>query len=254
MTSFGSLDLQSDHIITESIQFRSMANRIVNLAEISRRPGSKFLTTEFTSKTISMTGRIKAPTASGLTGIIDEIHAVLGIPEQTLSIVDGRTYTATATKIDIPEQRFSQNIVPFTFEFISESPFALGGALTAGFTMPSGTLVQTHNVTISGSAASEPTITLTTAAGAGDTNITALRIDQETLGENVTVSGVFSKGEIDTVFNYENASVTVSGLLRNYTGRFSPWNVGANTFKVTVSGSNDFGVTGLLSYQPRFYQ
>lgn len=251
--TYGSLDLQSDFIITETVQFRSMADRIVNLTEVSRRPGSKFLSEEFNSKEIKLTGKIIAPTASGLLGIVDEIQRYLALPEQALTITNGRSYTATAVRVQIPEQRYSQNMVPFAFDFISASPFALGTAVSAGFTIPSGTLVQAHTVTISGSAFAEPTLTITTGAGAGDTGTTAMVVTQQTKGESVTVSGSFSLGQIGTVFNYENSTVTTSGLLRNYTGQFSRWDVGANTFQVTVSGSNDYGVEGNLSYQPRYF-
>lgn len=251
--TYGSLNLQSDTIITETVQFRSMADRVVNLSEISRRPGSKFLSDEFGSKKITMTGRILAPTPSGMAGIVDEIQKELAKTEQALTITEGRSYTATATRVRIPEQRFSQTLVPFTFDFVSSSPFTTSASQSVGFVIPSGTLSTTVTTTISGSAFAEPTVTYTTLSGAGDSGMTSIRTLHATTGDEVTVSGTFSLGDVETVLNYERATVTVSGLLSDYTGSFSRWSPGSNSIQVVLGGANNKDLTGLIQYSPRFY-
>lgn len=251
--NYGSLNLQDSVIITESVQYRSMANRIVNLVEVSRRPGSKFLSTEFSSKTISMSGHIISPTASGLLGLVDNIHRYLALTEQSLVITDGRAYTATCSKIEIPELKYTQSVVPFSFEFITASPFSVASLRTSGFTLVSGVYTLDITTTISGSAFAEPSVRFNTLSGAGDSGVTMFKVTQNTNGDFVTVSGTFSRS-VETVFNNQDATVTVSGLLNDYTGGFSRWGVGSNSITVTVSGINDLGVTGSLEYQPRYFQ
>lgn len=250
--TFGPLNLQSNFILTETVQFRSMADRIVGLSEVSRRPGSKFISEEYGSKSVTMEGKVISPSASGLVGILDEIHQILAIPEQQLTITDGRSYTATCTRAQFPEQRFNQNIVPFSLEFISSSPFSKGAALSPTFDIDSGTVEKTVTTTISGSAFAEPLIRLSTEGDAGDPGFSHITITHNTTGESVTFSGQLSIG-LETVFNYEDATVTFSGALHDYIGSFSRWGIGSNEFTVTLSGANPEGVTGSLEYNPRYY-
>jgi phage-related protein len=251
--NFGDLNLQDSVIITESVQYQSMAERDVSLANISRRPGGKYLSSEFGPKKILISGRIISPSASGMQGILDNIHRYLALEEQALVIDSGRTYTATCTKTEILERHYTQTYLPFAFEFICAMPFSVGGQLTAGFIVPAGSATKSLSTTISGSAFSEPVITLTTAAGAGNPGISAFRIDQITKGEYVTYSGIISLGGYDAVFDYKNFNVTYSGVSQNYIGRFSRWEIGNNDFIITVSGANTYGVTGNITYSPRYF-
>ena len=249
--TFGNLNLQDKVIITETVQFRSMANRIATLAEVSRRPGSKFLSEEYDKKVITMNGRVLSPSASGMIGILDDIHKNLAISEQQLTITDGRSYTATCTKASFPEQHYNQTIIPFSLEFISASPFSTGSALSPGFGLGATVLEKAVDTTISGSAFAEPTIRLST-AGVGDPGFGQITVAHNTTGEEVTFSGQFSLG-LEAVFDYENATVTYSGALQDYTGSFSRWDVGSNEFTVTLSGTNPAGVVGVLEYSPRYF-
>lgn len=251
MLKYGDLDLQSQYILTETVQFRSMADRVVSLAAVSRRPGSKFLGDEYGTKTVQMTGRVIAPSASGLVGILDEMHRQLSLPDQDLIVTDGRVITATCTRADFPEQRYNQSSVSFSLDFISATPFSSGTPQNSTFIIPSGTAIQQISTTISGSVFAEPIIRLST-VGAGDSGWEDVSIFHDTAGETVTFSGALDIG-VESVVNYEDATVTVSGLLSDYVGSFSRWDVGPNTFTVTLSGVNDYDVTGTLEYSPRYF-
>ena len=250
---YGNLDLQTEFIITSAVTYRQMGNRILNTTPISRRPGDKFLSEDFGSKTIVMEGYVVSTSTSGLIGLVDSMHKELAKPEQSLIIDDGRQYVATCSKAEFPELSFNRSVTPFSLEFLSTAPFAYGDNLNATFVMPSGTLTQTITTTISGSAFAEPQLTLTTASGVGNAGFTKIVISHDTTGTNVTLSGIWSKGLLSTTYNYDNATVTYSGLLKDYTGTFDRWQAGDNSLTITFTGKNDFGVQGLLEYIPRYY-
>lgn len=250
---YNGYSLQSANIITENVQFRSMAQRVANLANINRRTGAKYLSSDYGAKTITMTGRILAPTASGMVGIIDELHNQLSMPERELELIDNRTITATPVRVEVPEQSYSQTIVPFTIEFLSADPRAKGSNVVAGFNIPIGTITQSIFTTISGSANAEPKIVLSPTGVAGATSFNTVDINHVDTGDTVTISGTFSQG-VDIEFDYRYSQVTVSGAVHNYTGAMSDWDAGSNTITITVSGSNTDGVTGSLQYTPRYYQ
>jgi len=249
---FGELNLQTAEIIITDVQYRQMADRILNTSPISRRAGNKFLSDDFTTKTISMTGYVISNSASGLIGIIDNMHRYLALPQKELSIDADRVYIATCSKAEFPELNFSRSVSPFNLEFLSVSPFSFGTNLNANFVLPSGVVDRTFSITISGTAYAEPNLSLTTFSGAGNAGITKMTIAHLTSGQEVVISGAWSRN-IETVLNYDNATVTLSGLLYDYTGSFDNYPVGNNSIRITFEGSNDFGVEGEISYSPRFW-
>lgn len=249
---FSNLDLQSEYIITSRINVKSMPDRNVNVGAVSRRQGGKYLGNEFGNKTISIEGYIKAPTASGLLGLVDEFQRYLALPEQPLSIDTGRTYIVTCTKCEISELNYTQSLVPFTVDFITVDPFALGSSLTAEFYIPSSVLSLTVPFTVSGVVYSEPTITFTTVSGAGDSGVRAITVSHINSGYEVNISGIFSKG-VSSVFDFDNHLVTVSGILKDFIGAFSRFDIGSNSLLITVSGNNNYGIRGAISYRPRYF-
>jgi len=252
MIKFGDLDLQTNEIIVSSVQYRQMADRILNTTPISRRSGNKYLSDDFTTKTIVMEGHVVATSASGLIGIVDNMHRYLAISQQDLVIDTDRVYIATCSRAEFPELSFTRTTTPFTLEFLSAQPYAYGDNLVAGFTIPSGVLVSTIPTVISGSAYAEPQLTLTTASGVGDAGFTRIAINHVNTGAEVVISGSWSRN-IETVLNYDNATVTLSGLLQDYTGNFDTFPVGNNSLRITFTGNNDFGVDGQITYLPRYY-
>lgn len=249
---FGDLDLQTNEIIVSSVQYRQMADRILNTSPISRRSGNKYLSDDFTTKTIVMEGHVVATSASGLIGIVDNMHRYLSLSQQDLVIDTDRVYIATCSKAEFPELSFTRTTTPFTLEFLSAQPYAYGDNLYASFTIPSGVLTTTIPTVISGSAFAEPQLTLTTVSGAGNSGLTKIKVNHVNTGAEVVISGAWSKG-IETVLNYDNATVTLSGLLQDYTGNFDTFPVGTNSIKITFEGSNNFGVDGQITYLPRYY-
>lgn len=249
---YGNLDLQTNEIIVSSVQYRQMANRVLNTAQISRRAGEKFLSDDFLTKTIVMNGHVVSTSTSGLIGIIDNMQKNLAIPQQNLQIDSNRIYVATCSKAEFPELNFTRSTTPFNLEFLSTSPYAFGENLSATFTMPSGVLSQVLNLSISGTAFAEPKLNLEVQGIAGNSGITKMIIEHTNTGAEVVISGTFSRN-VESVFNYDNATVTLSGLLVDYTGNFDTFPVGDNVLTITFEGANNVGVSGTLSYLPRFY-
>lgn len=249
---FGDLDLQTNEIIVSSVEYRQMANRILNTSPISRRSGNKYLSDDFTTKTIVMEGHVISNSISGLIGVVDNMHRYLALPQQDLAIDNDRVYIATCSKAEFPELSFTRSATPFRLEFLSAQPYAYGENLYATFIIPSGTLIQTITTTITGSAYAEPQITLTTASGVGNAGFTKILVNHTNTGAQVVISGQWSRN-IETVLNYDNATVTLSGLLQDYTGNFDTFPVGTNSLQITFEGSNDYGVNGQITYLPRYY-
>lgn len=251
--TWGTIDFQSDKIFTESIQYRSMPERVIGLANVSRKLGVKYLSSQFTTKKIVLQGHIIADDKDDLVEVIDDIQRVVGIAEQNLVIETGRTIKATLSSLTIPEQQYTQSTTAFTAEFIATDPYSTGVYQNASFTLPSGTLTDSRIVSISGSVYAEPTIALKgLSSGADDSGITAVTLRNAQEGHEVTISGIFPKS-YTTEFAYQFEQVTLSGVLHDYIGEFGAWPARQTGLTTTLSGSNDYGTSVELSYSPRYF-
>ena len=256
--NFNGLDLQNEpEYIVSEVSYRSFPERPLDKANLSRRPGSKFLNTEFGDKRIQLIGYLNGTTASGLQGVIDTFQQTLAGVEKPLIINDDiyptRTYTATCASLAIPERNYSQTFVPYSAEFVATDPFAYGALLTASGSVVSGTVTFSGSTTISGTVFAEPTISVyPTSLAAGDSGIKAIQIGYTPAGETLTASGIFNYTAA-VAFNYSNFTVTASGVNGDFSGAFSRWEPGTTPFTVTTTSGLHNSYDWVLSYQPRYY-
>ncbi len=248
---FNEYNLQSTEILTENITYRTFPNRELNIAPLSGRPGAKFLSEEFGAKNIEITGRILGTSVANLKDIIDDFHEHLAKPSKQLDI-DDRSYVATCQSLEMPDLRYGQTMATFKAVFVCADPFAYSFSRTLPILLTAGDTSEIFATTISGSAFSEPVVTVTFSGNAGDSGVSSVLLDHLNTGEKVTVSGNFERG-LSLVFNYQNATVTYSGLLFDYVGSFSQYDSGSNQLKIDLGGTNTYGVTGEFQYRPRYY-
>lgn len=256
--SFNGLDLQNEtEYIVSEINHRSFPNRPLDTANLSRRPGVKFLNTEFGEKRITVNGYVTSTTASGLQSSVDQLQQKLADTEQPLIINDDiyatRTYTATCANLAIPERNYSQTLVPFSAEFVASDPFAYGSLLTVSGSTSSGTVTFSGSTTISGTVFAEPTISIyPKSLAAGDSGIRAIQVGYTPVGETLTVSGIINYTSA-VAFNYANFTVTNSGINGDFSGAFSRWVPGSTPFTITTTSGLNNAYDWVISYQPRYY-
>lgn len=250
--SFNSFSLQSDSVITEEIIHRTPASRKIETQEISKRSGVKLINEDWRAKEIEIKGKIIGDTPDDLRDKVDTFIQNITPLQKSLIIEENRTYTATATEINIPDRSYNQSICEFGLRFLCADPFAVGDLISAGFIVPSGVYTITRTIGISGCVFVEPVITVTISgvAPSQDSSLRGLTLTYGATGEAVTYSGVLNYGDAYT-FNYENYQVTVSGVQKQFSGIFSEWEVGDQTLTLTTSGSNTYRVD--ISYNKRYY-
>ncbi len=252
MVKYGNLDLQSTYIITSEVNYRASPNRDINTINISRASGTHILSSEFGNKSITIKGTIVSPTTSGLVGIIDEFHKYLLLEEQVLQLEEGRAYIATCKKIDMEESKYSRSFATFNLDFICTTPFAIGNQRSATSVIPPGNETYSRAVTISGSVYAEPTRTIATQAGAGETGITMVKVQHYETGKYITTSGTFHLGQIELVINHEDNLVTYSGQNKDFIGAFSRFPVGVNNLDITLGGTTTYPMYTTITYNPRY--
>ena len=252
--TYGGFSLQTDDYIVADIEYRTAPTREISLESISRKPGKKFLSTEFGERKIKMSGFILGTSATVLQTNIDSFHEnVTSKTTGVLAFDATRSISATVSSVTITDPQYSQTIVPFEIEFIAADPFYEGAEQTAVTTVASGNSSKAITTTISGSVFAEPTFTFTSNGSSGYTTTSGIKVEYETTGEYVTWSGgnnTLAYGS-SVQFDYKNLKILEDTTEIEAEGSYSRWEPGSTTITTTFSGTTQGGTLALV-YKPRY--
>lgn len=240
--------------IVEELTYRTMPSRNLVIEPISTRPGNKLIAYEWGAKEIYFKGRVFGTTPAEHQSNLDTLQKNFSIPFVSISIDEGRSYTATLSELSIPTQFYTLSMSEYEATFVCVDPFAYGSMLSVSGTVVSGTLTYSGSVTISGTHFAEPMLTIRpTGANAGNSGINALQIYHSPSGELLTVSGTINYNA-DLSIDYSNFYVTNSGEQSDYSGIFSRFEPGVVPFEITVTSGVRQGYNWTINYQPRYFQ
>lgn len=255
LPTFDGFSLQDDNYITEEIIYRTIPARSVEMEQITRRPGTKILGSEFGARKVLLKGHIIADSATDLQSKIDAIHSNITRKEEgVLTIESGRTGTALVSSVGIMDPHYAQDYVPFEIEMVMPDPFFYGSQQTVSVTVTSGVSSVSFNTVISGSAYAEPTIVYTAPGTSGYTTTSGISIEYTPTAEILTWSGTSTNTlayNSSVTFNYADYSI-LEGLNEvDIEGVFARWEPITTSFIVTFSGTAQGGSID-FSYQPRY--
>jgi len=234
--TYNSYNLQTANIITEKILHTSAPSNEVLLQRKVRRDGSVLMSNYWTQKRIQLTGHILGSSVSDLDSKIDTLKQNLVGENQNLDIgyAGGtRRYIATLDSLTIDREHFHTSWVPFALEFICADPFGRATSSTQETLTGQTSSPFTKVFTMGGSIGAYPVITLDFTTG---DNVTAVKIENETTGDYITITRSFSNGESLEV-DCDNLTVEVDSSAVDFTGVFPEFVVGSNSLKITVTGT-----------------
>ena len=256
--SYSLQDLVTTGIITSNVKKYHAPERSLEFEPIARRPGSRILNDEYRNKTIRIDGYILANSPMDLRDKIDALHRnVSSVPEATFALSSDRVGTATLQRLDFSENPYNTDYVPFSMELLMTDPFFYDNQHSVEFTIASGEISHTEEITISGSYFASPSLTLQVDAGAGYTQTQRIDFAYVSTGETVVWSGGVSEENIsygDSLqIDYNTQLILRNSSTQKSSGSFAEWEPGERNFTVTFSGVGDWtGGLVTLSYQPRY--
>lgn len=252
-------DLSETGVITSNILKGSTPDRSIEVEQVSRRSGGRVLNSEFQPKKVSIQGYVIGNNAEDLRDKVDSLHSnVTSQREGVLAVSSDRQATALVEKVNITENPYNTDYLPFTIDFVLPDPFFYAGQHTATFTLPSGTNIHTTPVTISGSYYALPALTINVADNVGETITSRVDITYESTGERVTWSGASGEINLDysdiLQFDFDSQLITRNSTIQNTAGTYADFYPGTHTLTITFSGSGNWiGGDATLSYQPRYF-
>ena len=250
--TFDNFSLQDENYITSEIVYRTIPNRELESQKVSRRPGTKLISSEFAERSVSIRGSIIGTSPSNLQTLIDAIHTNITRKESVVMYTDSDRYgTATVRSVAIGDPHYSQDYVPMEMELVMNDPFFYGLQTSVSLSIPAGTTTYNSSITISGSVFAEPTFVYNSPAGGGVTTTSGIKVTYGPTAEYVTWSGTGLAQSSSVTFDYDSHRILEGTTEAALEGVFSRWEPGAQSFTVTFSGTANGGTLG-ISYPPRY--
>jgi predicted phage tail component-like protein len=254
--TFDGFSLQDDNYITSEVIYRNSPSRSLESQKIARRPGTKLVATDFSEKTITLTGSIVGTDSVNLQSLIDNLHSNVTRKEVGVMYVTAdRSANATVRSVGISDAHYSMDYVPFEIEFLLNDPFFYGLQQMVTYTIASGTASMTDIITISGSVFAEPSITYIAPTAIGHTLTAGIEVVYNNTGETVSWAGSGSPATLaysDSVqFDFNNHRIIEGVTETAIEGVFARWEPGIQTYQVTFSGLAQGGTLN-FAYQPRY--
>lgn len=255
MPTVNSLNISDNtNYITEEITYRGMPIRDVQSQPVSRASGDKLTATEWKTKEITIKGVVFDTTAALLRTRVDTLQQNFAVQSLALSVDTDRSYTATLTSLDIPNQFFNNTYIRYEAKFLAVDPFAYAIQTTASGSTISGQLTISGILTVSGTVYGQPTLSIyPKGANAGNSGLQGITFTYVPTGETLTVSGIFNYNSAVSI-DFKNFLVTNSGVASDYTGIFSRFDPGAINYTITVVSGVRQAYNYVWSYQPRYYE
>lgn len=225
--SFGLLDMQSETIVTTSVDYSSSAPRNLQSEALAATDGGVYVQSLFRQKSIVVTGFIRGETQEVFDDTLDYFQSLVNLPQKALDLQHSsstRRYIATAQNVSISNQN-GLNFCTFSVEFLCSDPF--GKDISATTLLNDSTTLGSYNssFTVEGSYSALPVITITLSSvtdgtakqvsifnGADFSGITIIR--NWTSGDDITIDSV-------------NKEVKVNGALVEFSGSFLEFDLGS---------------------------
>lgn len=251
-----SYNMNDSTVVTEKINVESLSVDQSKM-KIPHRAGEKRVSKTYATRPITIEGKIISTTASGLDGKIDELKQnTIGKEDVPLDIdyAGGtRRFTVNVLNAAFIREHYNNTMVPYSMQIEATNPpygqdttsvsgYA-GTTISGSFIITSSGMYATGAVTISGTAAPEPTIEfIVNVAG----SMRSLQFTNLTTNTSlIVIPTSLSNGDriqIDT----RNLEVRKnSTVITTYSGTFPLFQPGVNNFTVNVFGTSPNYTFGL---------
>lgn len=244
--TFDGNSIQSANVLTNKIQHTDYSRRVLNRERKSQDDGFDLLDNYFSERIIIIRGSIKGSSASDLDSQIDTLKENLGGQEKNLDISFGgstRRYVATVSDLRIPEEYYHLTVVPYEVEFICQ-PFGRDTSETNHSNDGITSSPESSSLSISGTASPRPKITITIVS---ETSMTAIKFENTTTSESITITRSFSAGEVLEI-DTENKTVEVDDTEVDFSGVFPEFLPGTNSYTLTITDGGAFEVNLDIDY------
>lgn len=252
--NFAGVDLTAGYnTVTETDAF-SAPSKTAKIIELARRDGSVLVFEKFNSRTIQVSGYVKADSGLSLRGAIDQLKRLLLSPKSSFVLTeDGYPMTWEQVKmrnLNIARDETQVTYATWSAEFFSEQPFGTDGVSDTWFNQAVTAATQSIPFIVNGTYLGYPIIDITiTSINPNDADTTIVFGNPAT-SQLLEITRTFKNGDIINVDTL-NRRVFIGTQLISPDGQFPAWVPGAGTFEISdLATSRNFNVKAVA---PRRY-
>lgn len=234
--TFAGVDLSSGaNTITETDAF-SAPSKTTKIIELARRDGSVQVFEKFNSKTISVSGYVKADTGLNLRAAMDQLKKLLLAPKSSLVLTED-AYPMTWDQVKMRNLNISRDRTQVTYatwsaEFFSQQPFGVDGVSDTWFDQDVTAASNTVAFVVNGTYPGYPIIDITVTAIDPDDADTTIVFGNPATSQLLEITRTFTAGDIINIDTL-NRRVFIGTELISPDGQFPAWIPGAGTFEVS---------------------
>lgn len=248
--SFDNTDLNSSPYSVIDIAHESVASRDVFRYDLARERGAVVVVAEYRSKEIPISGYITGSSQADLDAKIDALKELLNRQGKNLDIdyASGTRRYKNCYAIQSPIQRSRKDITRAYWSVIFVVPSGVGNSTTATTATVNNVTSASYagSVSVLGNAKSKPKITLSFDSVVGTLNSIVLLSGSY----SVELHSTIVTGDV-VVFNIEEKTVTLNGVLKDYVGQFPEFSPGTNAYNITTNGtSRQYDIS--IEYYPAY--
>lgn len=253
--SFNNYLLQNASFRTQIIQHTQSPNRDVQMEARARNNGYIVVNSQFKQKTIEVDGQLASTDRAALVAMIDQLKLNTNGVSGNLDIDYGndiRRYFATVQSLDIEEDFYNINFVPYKITFICADPF--GYPTTSGVLSQNNitSMLQDFVLSVSGSINSDPIVFIT--VNSGVSNMTVLQLSNQNTGELIVITKPGAAPFIQNdqlIINCKQKQVMINGSGLDYTGRFPTMNPPSADLRISITATQ-VNYNLVVNYLPAF--
>ena len=252
--TFDGFDLQNDIYTTTNVNYRHLAEKVIDTKPRPRTGGFDVVDSYYTQKVITLRGWIRADSEGALRTARDNLFKALRGAEKNLDIDYGTEvlrYKATVSRIDVPEESFHINRLPFTIEFL-----ALPWATKTTSSQDSKSITSSpysNSIDVGGTFGPFPVLKWTV-SGTPGAAITKIKFENTTTGDWIEVDDLNLAADGDYLeIDCENMTVKENATSKDFDGVFPEFEPGTNNYTVTITGGGgSFTLNQTITYYETF--
>lgn len=234
--TFAGADLSSGaNTVTETDAF-SAPSKTTKIIELARRDGSVQVFEKFNSKTIQVSGYVKADTGLNLRAAMDQLKKLLLAPKSSLVLTeDGYPMTWDQTKmrnLNIARDRNQVTYATWSAEFFSQQPFGLDGVSDTWFDQDVTAASNVVAFNVNGTYPGYPIIDITVTSINPNDSDTTIVFGNPATSQLLEITRTFHNGDIISIDTL-NRRVFIGTELVSPDGQFPAWIPGAGTFEIS---------------------
>ena len=250
--TFDSVELVNSTYHLQYAKHQPVPDREIMMERLSFRDGEVIISNYYRSKRIVVKGTIIGTSASDLQTKVDAFKEILSREAKNLDITptsgSARRYVATCARHSLDQDYYNITFLPWEAEFIVPLGYGKATSSTNHSDNDITSSPRTSSVTITGSKGCKPIITMTIT---NETSMTVLKFENTTTSQYIEITRAFADAEVIAI-DCELMTCKVDGTAVDFAGVFPNFNVGANSYKITVTDGGAFDVDLDIDYYPLY--